>query len=190
MVIYGAFLSILFLPLFIEICMDRLIAKGFCSFSNGIVFNPYFLYEIFSEGKRGIMVIFAFIHIPAHYDAESINMVYSTELYGSDFFASRVEPGNETPIHVNYVFAPLLDFYHPLPFNDRWGINPWSSGIYNPSNASLEYSTYVIHSKQTSNWLLYAIGYDSIKLWLESNKKSKLIYTNGYYEIYKNNIIL
>lgn len=147
----------------------------------------YIILNISNRSKIliAIMVIFAFLHIPAHYDAESINMVYTTELYGSDFFASRVEPGNKNPINVNYVFGPLLDYYHPLPFNERGGINPYSTGIYNPSNASLEDSTYIIYTKQTNNFLLYVFGYDSIKLWLESENKSKLIYTNGYYEIYK-----
>ena len=148
----------------------------------------YIILNISNRSKIliAIMVIFAFLHIPAHYDAESINMVYTTELYGSNFFALRVEPGNENPIYINYPFGPLLDYYHPLPFYGRWGISAWRSGIYNPSNASLEDSTHVLYSKQSSNWLLYALGYDPIKLWLESNKNSKLIYTNGYYEIYKN----
>ncbi len=147
----------------------------------------YIILNISNRNKIliGIMVIFAFLHIPAHYDAESINMIYTTELYGSKFFALRVEPENEHPIFVNYVFGPLLDYYHPLPFNERGGINPYSTGIYNPSNASLEDSTYIIYTKQTNNFLLYVFGYDSIKLWLESDNKSKLIYTNGYYEIYK-----
>ncbi|NJD51862.1 MAG: hypothetical protein FIB07_03250 [Candidatus Methanoperedens sp.] len=135
-----------------------------------------------------IMVIFLFLHIPAHYGSESMDMVYTTELYGSKFFALRMEPGNEYPISINYVFGPLLDYYHPLPFYKRWSISPYRSGIYNPSNASLEDSTYIIHSKQTNNYLLSFFGYDSIKLWLESNKTPKLIYTNGYYNIYKNNI--
>ena len=147
----------------------------------------YIILNISNRNKIliGIMVIFAFLHIPAHYDAESINMIYTTELYGSKFFALRVEPGNEHPIFVNYVFGPLLDYYHPLPFNERGGINPYITGIYNPSNASLEDSTYIIYTKQTNNFLLYVFGYDSIKLWLESDNTSKLIYTNGYYEIYK-----
>jgi len=152
----------------------------------------YIILNISNRSKIfiAIMVIFAIIHISAHYDSESVNMIYTTELYGSKFFALRVEPGNDHPIFVNYLFGTLLDYYHPLPFYERGGINPYSTGIYNPSNASLGNSTYIIYSKQTSNLLLYVFGYDSIKLWLESNKKSKLIYTNGYYEIYKNNIIL
>ncbi|KPQ41014.1 MAG: hypothetical protein MPEBLZ_04438 [Candidatus Methanoperedens nitroreducens] len=147
----------------------------------------YIILNISNRNKIliGIMVIFAFLHIPAHYDSESINMIYTTELYGSKFFALRVEPGNEHPIFVNYVFGPLLDYYHPLPFYERGGISAYVSGIYNPSNASLEESTYIIYSKQTNNFLLYVFGYDSIKLWLESDNTSKLIYTNGYYEIYK-----
>lgn len=160
---------------------DRLYIYGIIPAATYIILN-------ISDRSRiliAIMVIFASIHIPAHYDSESITMVYSTELYGSKFFSLKVEPGNEKPVFINYAFGPLLDYYHPLPFYIRGGINPFASGIYNPSNASLENSTYILYSRQASNLLLYAFGYDSIRMWLESNKTAKLIYTNGNYEIYK-----
>lgn len=139
-----------------------------------------------------IMLIFAILHIPTHYSAESEDMVYNTELQGSKYFALKINP--ETAIQydfgrlvsVNYNYAPLMRYFNPALINIT--TSGYISGLYNPSNKSLDNSAYVIYTKQINNYLIYSYGSDNVQTWIQT-RNSKLIYNNGYYYIYKNSYL-
>lgn len=144
---------------------------------------PMSLITIMTFDKRIIttlIVILAFLHIPAHYGTESYDMVYTTELQGSKFVASNIYPYSV----MNYYYGPLIRYYNPYLLNTLRGSGV-SQGIYNPDNKSLDISNYIVHSEQISNFLLYLYGIDKIQAWLQDNK-TNLIYNNGFYSLYQN----
>lgn len=127
-----------------------------------------------------LAILLIALHIPAHYGTESFDMTYTTDLRGSKFLASKLGPDDS----VNYYFAPFIRYYNFQFVNSR-GFD--DVGYYNPSDKSLEGSTYIISSDQLNNYLIYVFGVNKIQNWLKNDKKSVLLYDNGYYRIYKNN---
>ena len=127
-----------------------------------------------------LAVLLIALHIPAHYGTESFDMTYTTDLRGSKFLASKLGPDDS----VNYYFAPFIRYYNFQFVNSR-GFD--DVGYYNPSDKSLEGSTYIISSDQLNNYLIYVFGVNKIQTWLKNDKKSVLLYDNGYYRVYKNN---
>ena len=127
-----------------------------------------------------LAVLLIALHIPAHYGTESFDMTYTTDLRGSKFLASKLGPDDS----VNYYFAPFIRYYNFQFVNSR-GFD--DVGYYNPNDKSLEGSTYIISSDQLNNYLIYVFGVNKIQNWLKDDKKSVLLYDNGYYHIYKNN---
>lgn len=126
-----------------------------------------------------LAILLMILHIPAHYGTESFDMIYTSELKGSEFIASKI--GNYDS--VNYYY-PLLRFYNP---ELRITAKGFVSGIYSPNNVSLDSSNYVIHSVEINNQLMYVYGTDEINNWInESYDSPMLFYDNGYYRIYKN----
>lgn len=126
-----------------------------------------------------LVVLLAILHTPAHYGTEFYDMVYTTELQGSKFLSSKIDNYDS----INYYYGPLIQYYD-LQFTNFW-MKGFDKGIYDPDNESLEISTYIVHSKQINNYLIYIFGIDKIQVWIKDSK-SNLLYDNGYYSIYKN----
>lgn len=125
------------------------------------------------------VVLIAF-HLPAHYGTESYDMVYTTELKGSEFI-SKINNYDT----INYYYGSLIKYYSPeFAHSNRKGVG-YDQGIYNPDDKSLDQSTYIIDSKQMSNYLLYIYGVDKIPVYLQKGDKLGLLYDNGYYSVYK-----
>lgn len=131
-----------------------------------------------------LAILLVALHIPAHYGTESYDMVYTTELKGSQFAASILGSYDS----INYYYIPLIEYYNPQRKPD---IIPtgFYQGIYMPTNESLDSSKYIVHSKQIDNYLLYVFGIDEIQTFIkEDNGKFNLMYNNGFYSIYKNGL--
>lgn len=128
-----------------------------------------------------LAILLIVLNIPAHYGSESVDMVQTTDLQGSKFIAPKLGKYDS----VNYYYSPLIRYYNSQFTNSKG----FKQGYYNPDNTSLESSTYVVSSRQLSNYLLYVFGTDKIHDWLQTeNDISALLYDNGNYRIYKNNI--
>jgi hypothetical protein len=136
-----------------------------------------------------VMLTFSILHIPTHYDPESLDMVYTTELHGSKFFALKISPEYAArryefnPVTISYHYGPLIRYYNPSLAN-IWS-SGYTSGLYYPSNSTLEDSTYILYSKQINNYLIYLFGTDAVEKWLRKDNRRNLIYNNNYYFIYK-----
>lgn len=122
-------------------------------------------------------ILLMILHIPAHYGTESFDMVRTVDLKGSEFIASNI--GNNDS--VNFYYAPLIRYYNNKFVNSKG----FKEGYYDPNGESLRDSTYIVDSKQMSNYLLYVFGIDKIHDWLKTSG-SMLLYDNGYYRVYKN----
>lgn len=131
-----------------------------------------------------LSILFLVFHIPAHYGTESYDMVYTTELKGSKFMASNMNPYGS----INYYNSRLVIYYNPGLITDIRG-SGYKEGYYNPDDESLESSYYILHSRQISNYLVYFFGVDKIQNWLNKDNRLNLLYNNGYYSVYQNNYI-
>lgn len=130
-----------------------------------------------------LAIIFIIVSIPAHYGTESYDAVYTTDLQGSKFMASNMNPYSS----INYYNSRLIIYYKPQLITDINGTG-YKQGYYNPDEASLNASEYILHSRQISNYLIYTFGVDTIENWLKKDNKSDLVYNNGYYTVYRNGL--
>lgn len=121
-------------------------------------------------------------HIPAHYGSESYEMIRSTELVGSKFFAMKITIDN------NQSYFSMWDTF--INYYDSETINYKRKSLSvaaKPNISMVTTSNYIINSKSSQNFVIYAYGFDPIQeeIRLYQNNLS-LLYNNGYFQIYKN----
>lgn len=129
-----------------------------------------------------IAILLSTLHIPAHYGAESSDMVRTTELTGSNFF-STVAVIQERESYFS-MWDTFVTFYNPEK------IKAWSKKFYvtSPPNLStINTSTYIINSEPSHNFVMYSYGFDPIHGWISLNQNNlSSFYDNGYFMIYMN----
>ncbi|NHI95051.1 MAG: hypothetical protein EAX96_21350 [Candidatus Lokiarchaeota archaeon] len=125
-----------------------------------------------------VILILAFMHIPSHYGTESYEMVRTTELIGSKFFAIETLNSEDS---FSYHFRSFIYYYDPKKI-----LVPWYSftGAFKPDINLLNFADYIIESKQSNDFMIYCFGYNPVNKWLNLENPS-LIYNNKYYNIYK-----
>lgn len=126
------------------------------------------------------MILFISLHIPAHYGAESIDMVSTEELSGASFLALRI---NDIKEPYFYYYSLYLDYFSPN--TTYWKQNRFLPGN-KPNITLLDESTYIVDSNQVYNQHVYDYGYSPIKEWLLYNKyEIDYLYDNGGFKILK-----
>ena len=130
-----------------------------------------------------LSILFLALHIPAHYGTESMDMLYSTELSGANFFASKASLDGRDGIAYNP--SPIIKFY-----NNRIQIH--SGELYDyemllkPSISNYSFSSfhnlkYMLITKQFNNLIIY--NYD-VNLYDFQLGYNSAIYSNGNFDIY------
>lgn len=128
------------------------------------------------------MVIFVIMIIPAHYGNEARSITYTTELKGSEFLSKIVQP--QAPYYESYTypFSFYLWYYKPdIMYAEHHTLN-------SPNDPLLNYTTYIIDSRQEDIVLKFNYMSNPIREWVakEENGKLDLLYNNGDFNIYKN----
>jgi|GEM_PF-2490069 len=131
-----------------------------------------------------LSILLVIPHIPAHYGSESYEMITSTELVGSKFFAMKITIENNESYFS--MFDTFVNYYDSETINYK---RKSLSVAAKPNISMLYTSDYIINSKSSHNLVLYAYGVDPIQegIRLCQNNVS-LLYNNGYYQIYINSI--
>jgi hypothetical protein len=133
-------------------------------------------------GRAALVILMVMVivpHIPAHYGAECSDMVLTTELKGSEFFALRINPEDK----YFYRFHPFVNYYNPdkVIVASRT-FKSWVS----PDISILDTVTYIVDSKQSHNCMMYSFDFDPIQDWLDTNGDNlNSIYDNGCFKIYQ-----
>lgn len=145
------------------------------------------VYIITFTFDRKILAILAILlilfHMPAHYGTESFDSVRTTELSGANFFATKaVFDNRETYFSM---WDTFIDYYNPERIKVFWRTMPVAD---KPNQSRIDYSTYIINSDGSHNFLYYSFGFDPLKEWIQSNQGNlNIFYDSGYYRIYRNN---
>jgi hypothetical protein len=118
----------------------------------------------------------------------SFSEVRTTELKGAQFFATKVVPESE----YFYQFNPFLILhYNPdlysVPAYGLVSFAEWPGGL---NISVLDRFHYVVLTKQGSDSAIFAWGEDPYSAWpqTETGKTANLIYNNGYFQIYENQL--
>ena len=135
---------------------------------------------------RKILAILAILlilfHMPAHYGTESFDSVRTTELSGAKFFTTNaIFDNRETYFSM---WDTFIDYYNPERIKVFWRTMPVAD---KPDPSRIDYTTYIINSDGSHNFLFYSFGFDPLKEWIQLNQGNlSLFYDNGHYQIYKN----
>jgi hypothetical protein len=137
-----------------------------------------------------LMCLMVVINLPANYATEiAFGEVLSTELAGAKYIAVNIGPENNASI-----------FYSPGSetiwyFNSDLEANIWTPTytVLSPNQVDLKILDnmyYVILSRQSSEPFLFSWGQDPYSLWpqTEIGQTADLIYNNGAFWVYKNNL--
>jgi hypothetical protein len=129
-----------------------------------------------------LAILLILFHMPAHYGTESFDSVRTTELSGAKFFATNaVFDNRETYFSM---WDTFIDYYNPERIKVFWRTMPVAD---KPNQSSIDYSTYIINSDGSHNFLFYSFGFDPLKQWIQLNQGNlNVFYDNGYYHIYRN----
>ncbi len=129
-----------------------------------------------------LAVLLILFHMPAHYGTESFDSVQTTELSGAKFFTTNaVFDNRETYFSM---WDTFIDYYNPERIKVFWRTMPVAD---KPNQSRIDYSTYIINSDGSHNFLVYSFGFDPLKEWIQSNQGNlNVFYDNGYYRIYRN----
>lgn len=143
----------------------------------------YILTFTFDRKILAVLAILLIIfHMPAHYGTESFDMVQTTELSGAKFFAANaVFDNRETYFSM---WDTFINYYDPETIKVFWKTMPVAD---KPNQSRIDYTTYIINSDGSHNFLFYSFGSDPVKEWIQSNQGNlNVFYDNGYYQIYRN----
>jgi hypothetical protein len=78
----------------------------------------------------------------------------------------------------------FIDYYNPERIKVFWRTMPVAD---KPDPSRIDYTTYIINSDGSHNFLFYSFGFDPLKEWIQLNQGNlSLFYNNGHYQIYKN----
>lgn len=144
-----------------------------------------------------LMILFAIFHIPSVYGSKGYGyQTLSTELKGTEFFASKIFPKDPIPYDYNstYIYEPSSAQYYVTYYNLNVVKIPIRSIFYKDIPGSLadkadglySISKYILYSDQTSSSLLYEFGTDPIKDLIYKNINDIcLVYDNGHFNIYR-----
>ncbi len=144
------------------------------------------VYIITLTYNRKILAILAILliifHMPAHYGTESFDSIRTTELHGAEFFVANVVfDSRETYFSM---WDTFIDYYNPERIKVFWRTMPVTD---KPDLSKIDYTTYIINSDGSHNFLFYSFGLDPVKEWIQLNQGNlSLFYNNGHYQIYKN----
>lgn len=147
---------------------------------------PMVYIMIMTFNRRTIVVLiimFAFLHIPAHYGTESFEMVSTKELTGASFLALRI---NDTKEPYFYLYSLYINYFSPSTI--YWPQERFLP-INKPNTTLLDKSTYIINSNQVYNQHMYDYGDSLMNKWIYKNDyKLDYLYDNGGFKILKNHI--
>lgn len=147
---------------------------------------PMGLIIVLSFNRKILIVIAAFLivpHITAHYGTESFEMARTTELRGAEFFAKYINTDRNPYEPYSYYFSTYIQFYDPKKIFMEWRS---FTGDYPPNISKIDTATYIVNSRGSSNFMLYAIGFDPVQNWIQFNQGNiNSFYDNGYFKIYK-----
>jgi len=133
-----------------------------------------------------LMCALPLVSLLATYGGEAaFSQVRTTELKGAEFFADKVNPRT---VYFYQFNTFLIDYYNPALITVPAENSALSKGEVNFSVMSG--LKYVILSKQGSDSLVYAWSEDPYACWVdtEAGKAASLLYTNGYFQVYENNL--
>lgn len=134
-----------------------------------------------------LMVLCVAAYLPANYAGQvSGEQILTTEVKGTEFFALKVRPNRV----YYYGYSPaMIIYYDPalikLPMQTLAGATPGEIDF-----SVMDDLRYIVMSKQGTNFKLYAWGKDPTAAWPQNKvgKRADLIYNNGYFQIYLNNL--
>jgi hypothetical protein len=138
-----------------------------------------------------IMCIFSILFPLARYSTvASWGQVLTTELKGSEFWANR--DINEAYFADNYSVPALIMHYNrKMLIYQYWTPNNIAKMGKKSDNVALDSVHYIIMSKQGNDGLILGMKDNPYIAWLqtENGEKSNLMYNNGFFQIYQNNVV-
>jgi hypothetical protein len=120
------------------------------------------------------LIVFAALHIPAFYATEATDMVRTSVLYGSHFYASRANPQ-----YIVFGQIPQLVFFYNPDFAYAGQFQVWRSTTELPDFGRINY---FLLDAQSHNAFMYSLGEDPVKAFVEAHSWDKL-YDNQWFTI-------
>lgn len=136
---------------------------------------------IILKNEKILLALFILLlipHIPAHYGSQSFELTRTTDLKGSEFFATNIVPNSQ----YFYFFWNYVAYYNnDLTLIRSASFSPWSY----PNVSILDKSRYIVKSRSINYMMRYYVNYDPMDdLYDNIITYSMMIYDNGGYKIH------
>lgn len=133
------------------------------------------------KNEKFVLILFLLLlipHIPAHYGSQSFELTRTTDLKGSEFFASDVVPNSQ----YFYFFWNYIAYYdNNLTTVAHASFSPWKY----PNITILDRSKYIIKSTSSDYMIRYYINSDPLEdIYDKIILDTIMIYDNGDYKIH------